>query len=84
MILPHAATDDHVRLAVEESGPGLDTPALPDAFEQSYRADSSSLRDAGAGGSGLGLAIDRSIVLAYGGRSRAEVRPAVGLSSLSK
>jgi CheY-like chemotaxis protein len=57
--------DDHVEVAVEDSGPGLDPAFMPFAFDRFRQADSSSTRR--HGGLGLGLAIVRSLVESHGG-----------------
>ncbi len=61
-----AAVDGHVRIVVEDTGPGIAPEELPHIFERFYRTDRSRHRE--DGGSGLGLAIARSIVEAHGGR----------------
>jgi two-component system, OmpR family, sensor histidine kinase BaeS len=61
---------DAVRLAVQDSGPGIVAEDLERVFERFYRTDRSRARD--EGGSGLGLAIARSLVVAHGGRMWAE------------
>ena len=60
------AIDGHVRIVVEDTGPGIAPEDLAHVFERFYRTDRSRHRD--DGGSGLGLAIARSIVEAHGGR----------------
>jgi two-component system sensor histidine kinase BaeS len=65
-----------VRLAVQDSGPGIPAVELPYVFERFYRGDKSRQRH--EGGSGLGLAIARSIVEAHDGRIWAESEPGQG------
>ncbi len=69
--------DDMVELAVQDSGPGLNTGDADRIFERLYRADPSRFRE--DGGSGLGLAIAKSIVQAHGGQISAESEPGSGL-----
>ena len=59
-----------MRLAVQDSGPGIAPEDLPYVFERFYRGDKSRQRE--EGGSGLGLAIAKSIVEQHGGRIWAE------------
>jgi two-component system sensor histidine kinase BaeS len=65
-----------VRIAVVDSGSGIDPDDLPHVFERFYQADPA--RDRGTGTSGLGLAIVRAIVEAHGGRVRAANEPGAG------
>ena len=65
-----------VRLAVEDSGPGIPVEALPRIFERFYQADPS--RSRGTGTSGLGLSIVKALAEAHGGRAGAENRPEGG------
>jgi signal transduction histidine kinase len=58
-------TDD-VKLAVEDSGPGIPVDALPRVFDRYWQARGTR------GGTGLGLAIVKSIVELHGGRVYAE------------
>ncbi len=63
-----------VRLAVRDSGPGIDPADLPRIFERFYRADKARTGK----GSGLGLAIARWIVDAHNGRITAVNAPGGG------
>ena len=56
---------DRVRLAVEDSGPGIPPAHLARVFDRFYRVDEA--RDQGSGGSGLGLSIVRAVVERHGG-----------------
>jgi two-component system OmpR family sensor kinase len=56
---------DHVRVEVEDRGPGLAAADAERVFERLFRADEARSRV--HGGSGLGLAIVKSIVEAHGG-----------------
>jgi signal transduction histidine kinase len=62
--------EDEARCAVSDQGSGIPAHHLPYVFERFYRVDTS--RNRHTGGSGLGLAIVRSLVLAQGGRIKAE------------
>lgn len=64
------------RVAVSDTGPGLDPDAVPHVFERFWRADPS--RAARDGGSGLGLAISKAIVDAHGGAIACDSRPGDG------
>ena len=66
------STRQVVRLAVEDTGPGIPEEALPRIFERFYQADPS--RSRGIGTSGLGLSIVRALAEAHGGRVGAENR----------
>jgi signal transduction histidine kinase len=65
-----------VRIAVEDSGPGIPAGEIDRIFERFYRLDSGRAR--ADGGSGLGLAIARKLAEAHGGSLTAENRPGGG------
>jgi two-component system sensor histidine kinase BaeS len=65
-----------VRIAVEDSGPGIPAESLPRIFERFYQADPS--RSRGTGTSGLGLSIVRALAEAHGWRVGAENRSSGG------
>lgn len=72
--------NDKVKIAIQDSGPGLSPEDLKRIFDRFYRADSSRQRDGAVpGGSGLGLAIARSIVRLHNGQLSAESEPGGGL-----
>jgi signal transduction histidine kinase len=55
----------NLRIAVADTGEGLDGEQLYSVFNRFYRADKSRSRD--TGGTGLGLAIVKAIIEAHGG-----------------
>jgi signal transduction histidine kinase len=59
----------YVRIAVADTGEGLEPVQLAAVFDRFYRADKSRSRE--TGGTGLGLAIVKAIVEAHGGRVEA-------------
>ena len=61
---------NRVRLAVENSGPGIAAADLPHLFEPFYRSDPARTRTPD-GGTGLGLALVASIAHLHGGVARA-------------
>ncbi|HEY7197333.1 MAG TPA: ATP-binding protein [Gaiellaceae bacterium] len=63
---------DHVVVAVEDEGNGVDHDAAQRMFERFWRGDESRTR--ATGGAGLGLAIAQGLVEAHGGRIWAENR----------
>ena len=64
------ATQDQVRVHVQDSGSGIPQEALPHVFDRFFRVDPSRTRS--SGGSGLGLAIARQLIRAHGGEIWAE------------
>jgi len=67
---------DHVVVAVEDTGDGLEADASQRMFDRFWRADESRTRS--SGGAGLGLAIARGLVQAHGGTIWAENRAGGG------
>ncbi len=63
-------TDGSIEFYVRDFGRGIASEHLPRLFERFYRVDKARSRE--SGGTGLGLAIVKHIVLAHGGRVRAE------------
>jgi PAS domain S-box-containing protein len=70
--LTSRAIDGHVRITVEDDGPGISADFLPHLFEQFRQADPSMTRE--HQGLGLGLAIVRQIVTLHGGAVEAANR----------
>lgn len=56
-------TETHLRIRVEDTGPGIAPEHLPVIFDRFYKADNSRT----SGGSGLGLSIVKAIVERHGG-----------------
>ncbi|OHC61649.1 MAG: hypothetical protein A2040_11025 [Rhodocyclales bacterium GWA2_65_19] len=71
---------DALRLAVEDSGPGIPEDALASVVEPYIRLETS--RSRATGGVGLGLAIARDAARLHGGDLRLENRPEGGLRAL--
>lgn len=63
-----AEEDGQWRLAVTDSGPGVDPAFSEKIFDAFQRGDAARLQ--GGSGSGLGLAVVRAIALAHGGEAR--------------
>jgi signal transduction histidine kinase len=59
------ASDDEVRIAVADGGPGIPAEHLPHIFDRFYRVDRARSRE--LGGAGLGLAIARDLTQVHGG-----------------
>ncbi|WP_121258953.1 response regulator [Nocardioides ferulae] len=70
--------DDRVRLrvAVSDTGSGIDPERLPELFEPFTQGDASTTRM--HGGTGLGLAISREIVAALDGELQVQSEPGTG------
>ena len=66
-----------VRLAVDDTAPGVPSSALPQLFDRLFRVESS--RNRAVGGAGLGLSIAKAIVEAHRGRIDASASPLGGL-----
>lgn len=65
-----AANDEHVRIEIANSGPGIAARHLPRVFERFYRVDAGRSRE--LGGTGLGLSIVKHLVAKIGGRITVE------------
>lgn len=68
---------DHVRISIEDTGPGVPGESLSRLFDRLYRTDAARTRE--SGGSGLGLSICKSIVDAHQGRIWSENAASGGL-----
>lgn len=72
----HAASDDRVVVAVEDSGSGIPPEGQKQVFDRFYRVDEGRSRD--AGGSGLGLAIPERAARLSGGHLELDSTPEEG------
>jgi signal transduction histidine kinase len=70
------AVDDHFRIAVQDTGPGVPVADQARIFEDFQQVDNSSTRE--KGGTGLGLAISRRLVVAHGGDITLQSTPGAG------
>jgi len=68
---------DHIRIYVEDTGPGVAQESLNKLFDRLYRTDTARTRE--TGGSGLGLSICKSIIEAHQGKIWAENAETGGL-----
>ncbi len=57
-------TDDEIRIAIEDDGPGIDASRLPGLFDRRWERRERDERE----GWGLGLPIAKALVVAQGGR----------------
>ncbi len=73
----NGAEPDAIRLAVRDTGPGIDEADLAHLFEPFYQA-AASRRHGQQTGTGLGLAISKRLVTAMGGRVEVETEPGDG------
>jgi two-component system phosphate regulon sensor histidine kinase PhoR len=67
---------DGVRIAVSDTGPGIEAYHIPRLTERFYRVDSHRSRE--KGGTGLGLAIVKHIVNRHRGRLKIDSTPGAG------
>ncbi len=67
---------DRVRIAVADTGAGIEERHLPRLFERFYRVDAGRSRE--LGGTGLGLSIVKHLVEAMGGAIRVESKLGAG------
>jgi signal transduction histidine kinase len=78
LILRAESEGDRVRIAVQDSGPGIPPEHLPHIFSRFYKADASRAGTTVPSGSGLGLSIVQAIVDKHGGEVRASNAPEGG------
>jgi len=71
-----ACADDHLRVIIKDTGPGIAKSQLDSVFEPFFRGDVA--RSAGGGHLGLGLHIVQSHVHALGGTCQVASRPGEG------
>ncbi|HVJ91035.1 MAG TPA: HAMP domain-containing sensor histidine kinase, partial [Labilithrix sp.] len=71
LLVTLSTTDDLIRIAVRDRGPGFAAEILPRAFDP-FVTGTGAARSPGAHGMGLGLALVRRIVEAHGGHATAE------------
>ena len=64
------AQEGWVRLRVSDTGPGIPRASLSKVFDEFYRVDDTLTQ--AVGGTGIGLALVKKLILAMGGRVRAE------------
>ena len=75
--LPEASREaEWVELAVQDTGVGIPSEAIPKIFDRFYQVDSSTTRQ--HGGTGLGLAIVKRILDAHGAPITVESLPGTG------
>ncbi len=64
------ADNDWIRLSVSDTGPGIPKKSLKKIFDDFYRVDNALVQT--IRGTGIGLALVKKLILAMGGRVRAE------------
>lgn len=69
--------DGHLRVDIEDDGPGIPEDLREKVFSPFYRIESSRNRE--TGGTGLGLTVARSVIGAHGGDIELHDRPGGGL-----
>jgi two-component system sensor histidine kinase TctE len=74
VILTLRADARHVRLSVEDDGPGIPAEAAEQVFERFVRLAQGTGNEPARSGCGLGLAIVRSIATAHGGTAYLEAK----------
>lgn len=72
-----AKQDGHLRIDIEDHGPGIPDDLREKVFSPFYRIESS--RNRGTGGTGLGLTVARSVISAHGGDIELHNRSGGGL-----
>jgi signal transduction histidine kinase len=71
------ATEDGLRVTVNDNGAGIPEEDLPFIFDRFWRKEKS--RSRASGGTGLGLAISKQLIEAQGGKISARNLPNGGL-----
>lgn len=69
IIISAGPVDDHIRIALSDTGPGIPRRALKKVFNDFYRVDNELTRT--TGGTGIGLALVKKFVTAMGGKVQA-------------
>lgn len=69
LIISAARQEDHIRISVGDTGPGIPRRALKKVFNDFYRVDNELTR--ATGGTGIGLALVKKFVEAMGGKVQA-------------
>jgi signal transduction histidine kinase len=64
IVIELQCNDDHVRVSIADTGPGVDDTERRTIFDKYCRGESAR----GAAGSGIGLYVSKQIVEAHGGR----------------
>ena len=75
LLLRAEADTEHVRIVVQDTGPGIPPEHLPHIFDRFYKADASRAETHVPSGSGLGLSIVQAIVRRHGGEVVASNSP---------
>ena len=78
LTLRATARDNHVVLAVRDTGPGIPAEHLAHIFDRFYKADGSRAGTTIRSGSGLGLSIVQAIITSHGGTVAASNSPGGG------
>ncbi|MBH2007832.1 PAS domain-containing protein [Candidatus Saccharibacteria bacterium] len=66
VMIDATATDEYVRVSIQDSGVGIPAEDMPHLFQKFYRVDNSDTRE--IGGTGLGLYLCRKLIEAMDGR----------------
>jgi len=76
IIISTEEQERHLKIDIQDNGPGIFPEDLPHIFDRFYRSDKS--RQAEEGSSGLGLAITKKLVEALGGEIKVQSEPGKG------